>query len=176
MANKNLKYFMREDCKEEQIFTRPAPARFVDEKGEVVQMEIKKLHNETIAKINEMYKTRTPMRDKKGNYICQNGEVIFKTEKDSLRATRHIIAEALVYPDLKDPDLMAFYKCADITEMPLKVFPENDEYAHVQRAVLEVQVCLSRRNSKTKKRLTTQKTHKHQGVRWILGTSFVAKA
>lgn len=138
MANKNLKYFMREDCKEEQIFTRPAPARFVDEKGEVVQMEIKKLHNETIAKINEMYKTRTPMRDKKGNYICQNGEVIFKTEKDSLRATRHIIAEALVYPDLKDPDLMAFYKCADITEMPLKVFPENDEYAHVQRAVLEV--------------------------------------
>lgn len=138
MANKNLKYFMREDCKEEQVFTRPAPARFVDEKGEVVQMEIKKLHNETIAKINEMYKTRTPMRDKKGNYICQNGEVIFKTEKDSLRATRHIIAEALVYPDLKDPDLMAFYKCADITEMPLKVFPENDEYAHVQRAVLEV--------------------------------------
>lgn len=138
MANKNLKYFMREDCKEEQIFTRPAPDRFVDEKGEVVQMEIKKLHNETIAKINEMYKTRTPMRDKKGNYICQNGEVIFKTEKDSLRATRHIIAEALVYPDLKDPDLMAFYKCADITEMPLKVFPENDEYAHVQRAVLEV--------------------------------------
>lgn len=138
MANKNLKYFMREDCKEEQIFTRPAPARFVDEKGEVVQMEIKKLHNETIAKINEMYKTRTPMRDKKGNYISQNGEVIFKTEKDSLRATRHIIAEALVYPDLKDPDLMAFYKCADITEMPLKVFPENDEYAHVQRAVLEV--------------------------------------
>ena len=138
MANKNLKYFMREDCKEEQVFTRPAPARFVDEKGEVVQMEIKKLHNETIAKINEMYKTRTPMRDKKGNYICQNGEVIFKTEKDSLRATRHIIAEALVHPDLKDPDLMAFYKCADITEMPLKVFPENDEYAHVQRAVLEV--------------------------------------
>ena len=138
MANKNLKYFMREDCKEEQVFTRPAPARFVDEKGEVVHMEIKKLHNETIAKINEMYKTRTPMRDKKGNYICQNGEVIFKTEKDSLRATRHIIAEALVYPDLKDPDLMAFYKCADITEMPLKGFPENDEYAHVQRAVLEV--------------------------------------
>ena len=42
MANKNLKYFMREESRQEQIFQVPAPARFVDEKGEVVQMEVKK--------------------------------------------------------------------------------------------------------------------------------------
>ena len=82
MANKNLKYFMREESRQEQIFQVPAPARFVDENGKVVQMEVKKLHNDTIAKINDMYKSRTPMKDKKGNYIVQNGEVVFKTEKD----------------------------------------------------------------------------------------------
>lgn len=138
MASKNLKYFMREDSKQEQIFQVPAPARFVDEKGEVVQMEVKKLHNETIDKINNIYKSRTPMKDRKGNYIVQNGDVVFMAEKDSVKATRHIIVEALVYPDLKDPDLMKYYDCVDITDMPLKVFPNNDEFGYVSRKVLEV--------------------------------------
>ncbi|MCX4323763.1 MAG: hypothetical protein OSJ59_12445 [Lachnospiraceae bacterium] len=138
MASKNLKYFMREDSKQEQIFQVPAPARFVDEKGEVVQMEVKKLHNETIDKINNIYKSRTPMKDRNGNYIVQNGDVVFRAEKDSVKATRHIIVEALVYPDLKDPDLMKYYDCVDITDMPLKVFPNNDEFGYVSRKVLEV--------------------------------------
>ena len=138
MASKNLKYFMREDSKQEQIFQVPAPARFVDEKGEVVQMEVKKLHNETIDKINNIYKSRTPMKDRKGNYIVQNGDVVFRAEKDSVKATRHIIVEALVYPDLKDPDLMKYYDCVDITDMPLKVFPDNDEFGYVSRKVLEI--------------------------------------
>ena len=138
MASKNLKYFMREESKQEQIFQVPAPARFVDEKGEVVQMEVKKLHNDTIDKINNIYKSRTPMKDKKGNYIVQNGEVVFRVEKDSVKATRHIIVEALVYPDLKEPELMKFYDCVDITEMPLKVFPNNDEYDYVSKKVLEI--------------------------------------
>lgn len=138
MATKNLKYFMREESKQEQVFSVPAPARFTDEKGEVVQMEIKKLHNEKIAEINNMYKSRTPMKDKKGNYIVQNGEVVFKTEKDNVKATRHIIVEALVYPDLKDPEIMKFFECVDITDMPLKVFPDNDEFGYVSQKVMEV--------------------------------------
>ena len=31
---------------------------------------------------------------------------------------------------------MAFFNCNDIAEMPLKVFPRADEYAHVSRAVM----------------------------------------
>lgn len=138
MANKSLKYFMREESRQEQIFYVPAPPRFVDENGEVVQMEIKKLHNDAIAKINDMYKTRTPMKDKKGNYIVKNGEVVFKTEKDNIKATLHIIVDAMVYPNLKDPELMKFYDCVDITDMPLKVFPGNDEYGYVSKKVLEI--------------------------------------
>ena len=46
--------------------------------------------------------------------------------------------EALVYPDLKDPELMKYYDCVDITDMPLKVFTNNDEFGYVSRKVLEI--------------------------------------
>lgn len=66
-----------------------------------------------------------------------DGEVIWKTERDGVKATRHLIVEALQYPNLKDPDLMKYYGCVDITEMPLKVFSRADEYQHVNRIVMQ---------------------------------------
>ena len=65
------------------------------------------------------------------------GEVVWKTERDSARASRHMIVEALQFPDLKDKQLMEYYGCVDITEMPLKVFPKSDEYLHVSRMVMQ---------------------------------------
>ena len=53
-------------------------------------------------------------------------------------ASRHLMVEALVYPDLKDKKLMEYFGCVDITEMPLKVFPTNKEYGHVSKQVLKV--------------------------------------
>ncbi len=64
------------------------------------------------------------------------GEVVYKVEKDNARAVRHILAEALVYPDLKDPKLMEFYGCQDISDMADHVFPKSDEYLHVSKAVM----------------------------------------
>lgn len=52
MANKDLRYFMREEAKVEQIVTVPGPESIKDENGKVIQLEIKQLHNDTIAKIN----------------------------------------------------------------------------------------------------------------------------
>lgn len=138
MAAKSLKYFMREEAKTEQVFTVPGIESIKDENGKVVDFEIKKLHQSTITEINNRYKSRTPLRDRKNGYVVQNGEAVFKTEKDNAKATRNIIVEALVYPNLKDPDLMKFYECNDITEMPLKVFPDNDDYAYVNKKVMEV--------------------------------------
>ena len=57
--------------------------------------------------------------------------------KDGARAPRHMIVEALQYPNLKDKELMEYYKCVDITDMPLKVFPNADEYQHVTRIVMQ---------------------------------------
>ena len=37
-----------------------------------------------------------------------------------------------------DKELMEYYGCLDITEMPLKVFLRTDEYQHVVRMVMRV--------------------------------------
>ena len=135
MAKKDLKYFMRST--EAEIVTAPGPKNFKDEEGNVIQFEIKKLTQEEITRINEAYRRRSMATDKKGNPLVANGEVIWKTEKDGARASRHMIVEALQYPNLKDPELMKYYDCVDITDMPLKVFPNADEYQHVTRIVMQ---------------------------------------
>lgn len=134
MAKKDLKYFMRDNTPE--IVTAPGPDSFKDESGNVIQFEIKVLTQGEIQKINDAYRQRKIATDKKGNPIVSNGEVVWKVEKDNARATRHIIAEALQYPDLKDEQLMKHYGCVDITEMPLHVFPKANEFEHVLRIVM----------------------------------------
>ena len=134
---KSLKAFMRESAKTEEIVTAPGPESIIDpETGQPVVLEIKVLSTETIQKINDRYKRKAVAVDKKGQPYIANGEVAFRVDKDNVKASQHIIAEALVHPDLKDPELMAFFECVDIAEMPLKVFPKSDEYTHVSRAVM----------------------------------------
>lgn len=132
---KDLKYFMRST--EPEIVTAPGPDSFKDEDGKVIQFEIKVLSQEEINRINENYRKRSMATDKKGNPLIALGEVVWKTEKDSARASRHLIVEALQYPNLKDKELMEYYGCVDVTDMPLKVFPRADEYQHVSRIVMQ---------------------------------------
>lgn len=138
MANKDLKYFMRAEAKEEIIVEVEGLDSIKDENGKAVHFRIKKLHKDTIDKINKMYTSKVPAKDRKGNYIIQNGEIVYRTEKDNAKSLAHLITEALVYPDLKDTDLMAYYNCVDIAEMPSKVFPTTAEYAAVVNKVLTV--------------------------------------
>ena len=136
MSNtKDLKYFMR--SKEAEIVVVPGPETFVDENGKVIDFEIKVLTQAEINNIFESYRRRTMATDKKGNPLVSNGEVIWKIEKDPSKASRHIIAEALVYPNLKDEKLMEYYNCIDFTDMPLAVFPNSKEYQHVNRIVMQ---------------------------------------
>lgn len=132
---KDLKYFMR--SQEPEIVTAPGPESFKDEEGNVIPFEIRVLTQEEINKINDGYHRRSMATDKKGNPLIAMGEVVWKTEKDSAKASRHLIVEALHYPNLKDPELMKYYGCADVTEMPLKVFTKADEYQHVSRIVMQ---------------------------------------
>lgn len=131
---KNLSYFMREQ--KEEIVKAQAPDSFKDENGKPIEMEIKLLSVDKIRKINEKYRERKIAFDKSGRPYMNNGEVVFQSENDSGRALRHILAEALVYPNLKDRELMDFYKCCDITEMPLLVFSKQGEYDYVFRTVM----------------------------------------
>ena len=136
MNKRDLKYFMRESAKREEIVTAPGPESILGEDGKPVTLEIKVLNSEAIQKINDNYVKRSIAVDKKGNPYISGGEVAFRTERDNARASRHMLVEALVYPDLKDKELMAYYDCDDITDMPLRVFPKMDEYAYVNRVVM----------------------------------------
>lgn len=134
-TKRDLKYFMRGT--EPEVVTVPGPESFKDENGNVIQFEIKVLSQEQITKINDMYRRRSMATDKKGNPLAFNGEVLWKTERDGAKASRHLIVEALQYPNLKDEALMQHYGCVDVTEMPLKVFSKSDEYQHVSRIVMQ---------------------------------------
>ena len=134
--SKNLKYFMREAAEVEKVVTVPAPESFKDENGKVIQLEVKVLSSERIRAINEAYHTHTVALDKKGNPYINGGNVVFRDERDNAKATRHILVEALQYPKLDDPELMKYYNCVDITQMPEKFFSRADEFAHVTRVVM----------------------------------------
>lgn len=134
-TKKNLKYFMR--SVEPEVVTAPGPDSFRDEEGNVIQFEIKVLTQEEINKINANYRRRSMATDKKGNPLVAQGEVIWKTEKESAKAARHLIVEALQYPNLQDKELMDYYGCVDVTDMPLKVFSRADEYQHVSRIIMQ---------------------------------------
>jgi hypothetical protein len=131
---RDLKYFMRERKAETVIVTMPE--RFVDDDGNRVELEIRKLSKKEIDKINDAYRWRRLATDKRGNPLISNGTVVHDEGRDTTKTLRHIIAEALVYPNLKDPELMEWYNCRDITEMPNEVFSDPDEFTEVQRLVL----------------------------------------
>lgn len=133
---KNLKYYMREP--KEEVVTVKGPSSFVDEDGEVLNLEIKALPNAAVQKVFRAYTKRGVALDSKGNPYIANGEIVFQSEKDNPRAMRHLIVDALQFPDLRDKELMQFYKCHDITEMPNLVFSKPEEYAHVSRVVMAV--------------------------------------
>ena len=94
---KDLKYFMRST--EAEVVTAPGPESFKDEEGNVIQFEIKVLTQEEINKINDAYRKHSMATDKKGNPLVYQGEVIWKTEKDNARASRHLVVEALQFPN-----------------------------------------------------------------------------
>lgn len=147
MPKKDLKYFMRNE--EVEIVKVPGPESFKDDEGNVIELEIKILSYNQINDIYDQYTDHKMVTDTEGRPMVNNGnEVIWKTEKDTQRAVRHIVAEALQYPDLKDPQLMEFYNCYDISEMPLKVFNRADEYNQVVRVVSRALGLTSRLNNK----------------------------
>lgn len=138
MAGKNLSYFMRPELKNEEVVEVPGPDSIKDESGNAVIFQIKRLTQERINKIYDNYRTEKVAMDKrkKQPYIV-NGKVVMQETMDNRKAYRHVIAEALVYPDLRDKDLMEYYGCADVTDMPLKAFTAS-EYDYIGKIVNQV--------------------------------------
>lgn len=138
MSKKNLAYFMREEVKTEEIVEVPGPSTIKDENGNVIMFQIKKLKMDKINEIFNSYKKSEVYMDrKKRQPYVDNGKVVMIESTDNTKAFRHLVVEAVVYPDMHDSELMNFYDCVDVTDMPVKMFT-SDEYAEVSRIVSDV--------------------------------------
>lgn len=135
MAEKSLSYFMRETAKKQEIIEVPGIESIKDEKGNVVPFKIRILTKKQIDDIYDKCRTRTLLYDKKGKPVINRGQAVFDVKTDNNKALQRIIVEALVYPDLKDKDLMDYFNCYEFAEMPLKVFPNQKEYDQVTNKV-----------------------------------------
>ena len=121
---------MREELKNEDIVEIPGPESILDENGNPVLFQIKRLRRERVDKIYDRYRTLKPALDKNKKPYVVDGKMVMMEEKDYAKALRHVMAEALVYPNLRDEELMKFYDCIDVTEMPVKIFTQK-EYSEV---------------------------------------------
>lgn len=133
---KDLNYFLRESKPE--IVDLEAPSTITDEDGKPVMMQVRVLTQEEIDKIFDMYTSKRPERDKRKNPLVVNGEVAMRKDRDASRAVRHLVAEALVFPDLHSDVIQKHFNCYELSEILYKVFPAPDEYQYVVNSVLEI--------------------------------------
>ena len=126
MIKKSLKAFMRESVKNGEIVTAPGPDTIKDESGNIVMLEFRVMSIDEQEEIRKSYENRTIALDKSGKPIISDGQLVYTTDPDIYKASRHMIVESLVYPNLRDPELMKFYNCIDVTEMPNKVFTRKE--------------------------------------------------
>lgn len=138
MERKSLSYFMRPELKQEEVVEVSGPGTIADEKGEPVVFQIKRLSQEHINKIYDNYKYMEVAMDKKKKqpYVV-DGKIVMQETKDNRKAYRHVIVDSLVYPDLKNKELMDYFNCVDVTDMPLKMFT-SAEYEYVAKIVNQV--------------------------------------
>jgi len=140
MPNFDLKFFMREDLLQDQVVEVPGIDTFKDpETGEAIPLKIRALGTEEINDIRKAYTKNRIVIDEKGKRVFdRGGKPVLESETDNVRATNRMIVDALVFPNLHDPDLMKFYKCVDVVDMPFKVFKKPKDYNYVSNAVTKL--------------------------------------
>lgn len=135
----SLKYFMKEELKKDEVVEIPGTETFTDDNGKPVPFLLRKIGIEEMNKIRQNYTVKKQARNEKGKAIFDKlGNPVFITEVDDSKVTNRLIVESLVQPNLKDQDLMKFYGCVDVTEMPYKIFKKPSDYKYISNQVLLV--------------------------------------
>ena len=143
MSNASIKSFMRNKAKEEEVVNVLAPEGFVDENGERAILRVKRLSTNHINKTYEQYNYFTIARDENKQPIIRNNRVVKDFVQDTEGNINRLIVDALVFPDLHDKELMEFYGCVDVMDMPHAVFASRSEYEYVRDVVMELSGTLS---------------------------------
>ena len=129
----DLSYFMRENKPSESEY--PAPKGFVDKDGNRINLKFRILSESEITEIRRHWReTRFAKDERTGRYIfTPTGKIATYENYDGDSAMREMLVESLVYPNLRDKNLMAHFNCVNAFDMPTNVFT-RDEYAYVVNA------------------------------------------
>lgn len=128
----DFKSFMLSGLKNDntEILTFKGVDTFKDSEGNPIPLKFKKLTEKEVEKLRKEFTTRTPAVDKNGKYIIRNGRIINDIETDLDSFSDAIIAESMVYPDLKDKSLYDYYNVYSKIEL-LNVLFKGDDYKYV---------------------------------------------
>ena len=143
MSNASIKSFMRSKARQEEVVSVLAPEGFVDEKGERAVLKVKRLSTNHINKVYEQYNYSTIARDENKQPIVRNNRIVKDFVQYAEGNINRLIVDALVFPDLHDKELMEFYGCVDVMDMPHAVFASRSEYEYVRDVVMKLSGTLS---------------------------------
>lgn len=131
----SIKSFMRSEIRETPIIEIDGIKTFSDENGNPIPMKIRPITTNDLAKIREACHTRKLMRDGKGKVVFQNGSPVYDDRYNSNAMNDQMIAQALVFPDLHDKELLAFYKCNEAVELVHILFAKLDDYTYISEQI-----------------------------------------
>lgn len=118
----NLELFLNKGNVEEEVVEYAATKKFVDENGEVVKWQIKRMN---IDCYEEIRKGCTKMSSKSVSF-------------DNDLFVRRLIAESVVYPNMHSAELQDSYGVKKAEDLVPKMFGSVGEYYEMQKFINEL--------------------------------------
>jgi hypothetical protein len=127
---KSMTYFMkgkRKSIENQKVVVTEA---FMDEQGNPIPFEIKALEQDEIERLQDEC-TKPP--------IIKHGRIMVPEKMDKNRYIARLCVESMIYPNLKDPELLKSYGRVDPVELLKKdILSISGEYAELVEAVMKI--------------------------------------
>ncbi|MDO7787124.1 phage tail assembly chaperone [Desulforamulus aquiferis] len=127
---RTMEFFMKGKRKETANGFVVVTEAFLDDKGKPIPFEIQALDQEKIEEIQE--ECTKPA-------IIKRGRVVVPEKMDTNRYVARLCVESLVFPNVKDTQLLKSYGRVDPVELLKKdILPIGGEYAELAEAVMKI--------------------------------------
>ncbi len=136
MSNINFKNFMIADLKKNDVLTFKGVDTFKDDNGNPISLKFKQISRAEAEELRQKFTTKTPAVNAKGNYIITDGRIVNDIEVDYAKYTDALIVETMVYPNLKDKELLDYYGVYAGTEL-LHILFKGKDYDYVDKCAAQ---------------------------------------
>lgn len=136
MSENNFKSFMVAGLKRNDILTFKGVDTFKDDNGNPTPLKFKPISKAEAEELRKKFTIKTPAVNKNGNYIITDGRIVNDIEVDYVKYTDALIVETMVYPNLKDKELLDYYGVYAGTEL-LHILFKGKDYDYVDRCAAQ---------------------------------------